>query len=74
MKHGCWQWGDSGCPALLAPAGQGDPEEVLLAQWDRGWRGCDWLHKHLRQAVPLPGRALVAARTPLLRGSPAQAP
>lgn len=53
MKHGCWQWGDSGCPARLAPAGQGDPEEVLLAQWDRGWRGCDWLRKHLRPRLCL---------------------
>lgn len=26
VKHRHWQWGDSGCPARLAPAGQGDPE------------------------------------------------
>lgn len=72
VKHGHWQWGDSGCPARLAPAGQGDPEGVLLAPRDREWRGCMGLHHQLRPRLrsagfwwqPSPGSGAAQHRLP----------
>lgn len=55
MKHGHWQWGDSGCLTRVAPEGQGDSKRLLLAWWDRERRGWDGLHRQLWPCLCSPG-------------------